>query len=116
MKYMLLIYSTEAGKASATPLDMKNMLAAYMAYSDALKKAGAFVVGDELAPSSTASTVRMAAGKTKVLDGPYADAKEQLGGYYIIDVADLDAATKWAARCPGASHGIVEVRPLVVHG
>lgn len=116
MKYMLLIYSNEAGYASATPDDMKNMLSAYMAYSDALRKAGVFVAGDELAPSATASTVRNAAGKTKLLDGPYAEAKEQLGGYYIIDVADLDAATKWAARCPGASHGIVEVRPLMSHG
>ena len=116
MKYMLLIYGNESGFKTASPQDMKNMMAAYMAYTDALRKAGAFVAGDELAPSTTASTVRLAAGKSKVLDGPYAEAKEQLGGYYIIDVPDLDAATKWAARCPGASHGVVEVRPLVVHG
>lgn len=115
MKYMLMIYSSESPEKSASPQDMKSMMAAYFAYTDALKKAGAFVAGDQLAPTSTASTVRLTGGKTKVLDGPYAEAKEQLGGYYIIEAADLDAATKWAARCPGASQGIIEVRPLVGH-
>ena len=62
--------------------------------------------------SSAATTVRITNGKSQVLDGPYADSKEQLGGYYLIDVADLDAAISWAARCPTASHGIVEVRPI----
>lgn len=115
MQYMLLIYSNEAAGASATPQGIQSMLAAYMAYTEALKKAGAYVAGDQLAPTATASTVRIAGGMTKVLDGPYADTKEQLGGYYIITVADLDAATTWAARCPGASHGIVEVRPMMRH-
>ena len=67
---------------------------------------------NRLRPASTATTVRIADGKSQVLDGPYADTKEQLGGYYLIDVADLDAALAWAARCPGASHGVVEVRPV----
>jgi hypothetical protein len=67
---------------------------------------------NRLQPTSTATTVRVANGKSQVLDGPYADSKERLGGYYLIDVPDLDAAISWAVRCPAASHGIVEVRPL----
>ena len=70
------------------------------------------VAADRLKPTSAASTVRVADGKTKVLDGPYAETKEQLAGYYLIDVPDLDAALSWAARCPGASHGVMEVRPI----
>jgi hypothetical protein len=69
--------------------------------------------GDPLQPSSTATTVRVKSGKTEVLNGPYAETKEQLGGYYIIDVPDLDAALSWAARCPGASVGTIEVRPIM---
>ena len=67
---------------------------------------------DRLRPTATATTVRVDDGKSQVLDGPYADTKEQLGGYYLIDVPDLDAALAWAARCPGASHGTIEVRPV----
>jgi hypothetical protein len=69
--------------------------------------------GDPLQPSSTATTVRVKGGKTEVLNGPYAETKEQLGGYYLIDVPDLDAALSWAARCPGASVGTIEVRPIM---
>jgi hypothetical protein len=68
--------------------------------------------GNGLESASAATTVRVANGKTQVLDGPYADSKEQLGGFHIIDVADLDAAISWAARCPTALHGVVEVRPI----
>ena len=68
--------------------------------------------GERLRPTSDATTVRVQAGKNQVLDGPYADTKEQLGGYYLIDVPDLDAALSWAARCPGASQGVIEVRPI----
>jgi hypothetical protein len=75
-------------------------------------KAGALKGANRLQASPAATTVRVANGKSQVLDGPYADSKEQLGGYYVIDVADLDAAISWAARCPAASHGVVEVRPL----
>jgi hypothetical protein len=73
------------------------------------------VSGDPLQPSPSATTVRVDGGKTKVLNGPYAETKEQLGGYYIIDVADMDAALSWAERCPGASHGTLEVRPIAVY-
>ena len=112
MKYMLMIYSDEAAMQAARKADIQQMMGAYGAYTEALKKAGALIAGDPLEPTTTATTVRVANGKTNVLNGPYAETKEQLGGYYLIDVPDLDAALSWAARCPGASHGTMEVRPL----
>ena len=112
MKYMLLVYSNEAGMQSAPKAQVDQVMAAYGAYVEALSKAGVAAGSDRLQGTQTATTVRVANGQTKVLDGPYAEAKEQLGGYFIIDVPDLDAALSWAAKCPGASHGVVEVRPL----
>ena len=112
MQYMLLIYSNEAAAAEAMKSNGEQMMAAYGAYAEAMKKAGVIRGGDRLRPTATATTVRVAGGKTNVVNGPYADTKEQLAGYYMIDVPDLDAALTWAARCPGASHGVVEVRPL----
>jgi hypothetical protein len=88
------------------------MLPAFTAYTEALKKAGILLGGNRLQFSSNATTVRIQDGKTKVLNGPYAEAKEQLGGYYLIDVPDMDSALSWAARCPGANYGTVEVRPI----
>jgi hypothetical protein len=112
MQYLLLIYGNEAGMQSASKADMEQMMAAYGAYTQAMKTAGVMVGSNRLKPSGSASTVRIADGKTKVLDGPYAETKEQLGGYYLIEVPDLDTALSWAARCPGASHGTMEVRPV----
>jgi len=115
MQYLLLIYGNEARMQSASESDVEQTLVAYGAYTEAVKKAGVLVASDRLRPTASASTVRVANGKTQVLDGPYAETKEQLAGYYQIDVADLDAALSWAARCPGASHGTVEVRPVWEH-
>ena len=112
MKYMLLIYSNEKQMLNASKADNEKMLAAYGAYAEAMKKAGVIAGGDRLKPSESSTTVRVANGKTQVLNGPYAEAREQLGGFFMIDVPDLDAALSWAARCPGASHGAVEVRPV----
>jgi hypothetical protein len=112
MKYMLLIYGNEAAMQSARQADFQKMLGAYGAYTEALKQAGVLLAGDALDGSATATTVRVANGKNQVLNGPYAETKEQLAGYYLIDVPDLDSALSWAARCPGASHGVMEVRPL----
>jgi hypothetical protein len=92
----------------------EHVMAAYGAYTEAMKKAGVHVGSNRLRPTTSGTTVRVANGKTEVLDGPYAETKEQLGGYYMIEVPDLDAALSWAARCPGASHGTIEVRPLWV--
>src|SRR5262245_91865 len=112
MKYLLMIYQNESAAAAATKTQTEQMHGAYMAYTDALVKAGVIVGGDRLHPSSAATTVRIANGNKKVLNGPYAETKEQLAGYYMIEVADLDAALAWAARCPGASTGVMEVRPV----
>jgi|SRR5450631_2191358 hypothetical protein len=114
MKYLLMIYGSEAGMQAATKEQVGQMVAAYGAYTEAVKKAGIHVDSNRLQPSSAGTTVRVANGKTEVLDGPYAESKEQLAGYYMIDVPDLDTALSWAARCPGASHGAIEVRPLWV--
>ena len=114
MKYMLLIYGNETGMLAASQEKAGQMMAAYGAYTEAMKKAGVHVDSSRLRPTASGTTVRVANGKTEVLDGPYAETKEQLGGYYMIDVPDLDAALSWAARCPGASHGAIEVRPLWV--
>jgi hypothetical protein len=111
MQYLLMIYVKEAGWAELTEAQKEQGMAAYQAYAEALTRAGVLKTASRLQPSSAATTVRMSDGKAQVLDGPYADTKEQLGGYYVIDVPDLDAAISWAARCPGANHGVVEVRP-----
>jgi hypothetical protein len=112
MQYLLMLYINEGGWPKLTPAEQEQGMAAYSAYTEALKKAGVLVGSNRLQGSSAATTVRLANGKSQVLDGPYADSKEQLGGYYLIKVADLDAALSWAARCPAAGHGVVEVRPV----
>ena len=112
MQYLLMIYGNEAGMQAASKDQVTQMSAAYMAYTEAMKQAGVIRGGERLRPTSEATTVRVKNGKTEVLDGPYADTKEQLGGYFMIDVPDLDAALAWAAKCPGASMGTMEVRPI----
>ena len=112
MQYLLMIYGNEAGMQAASKDQATQMSAAYMAYAEAMKQAGVIRGGERLRPTSEATTVRVKSGKTEVLDGPYADTKEQLGGYFMIDVPDLDAALAWAAKCPGASTGTMEVRPI----
>jgi hypothetical protein len=112
MKYLLMIYGDEAAIKAADKAETEQTLAAYRSYIDAMTKAGIVLGTNRLQFSTTATTVRVADGKTQVLDGPYAETKEQLGGYLLIDVPDLDTALSWAARCPGASSGVIEVRPI----
>jgi hypothetical protein len=112
MKYLLMIYGNEAAAQAASKADLEATHSAYMAYTEALQKAGILVGGERLQRTSSATTVRVANGKTQVLDGPYAETKEQLAGYYMVEVPDLDTALSWAARCPGASQGVMEVRPI----
>lgn len=112
MQYLLMLYVNEAGWLKLSKTEQERGVAAYTAYTEALTKASVLKGANRLQPSSSATTVRAANGKTQVLDGPYVDSKEQLGGYYLIDVPDLDAALSWAARCPAVGHGIVEVRPV----
>ncbi|MBI3786430.1 MAG: YciI family protein [Deltaproteobacteria bacterium] len=108
MKYMLLIYENDDERVAM----MDERMPHCAAYVETMKKAGIYLTGDRLRGATTATTVRVAGGKTQVIDGPYAEAKEQLGGYHIIDVPDLDTALAWAARCPSAARGSVEVRPI----
>jgi hypothetical protein len=115
MQYMLLIYWNEAEQKNATKEQKAETFAAYMAYTEVLKKAGAFLAGSGLQDSSTGTVVRAPDGKPSVLNGPYVESKEQLAGYYLIEAADLDGAVAWAARCPGARRHAVEVRPLMIY-
>jgi len=112
MQYLLMIYADEKAYGARSPEEQKRGFEAYMAYAEALKKAGAHVAGNRLQNTNTATTVRVVNGKTQVLNGPYVETREQLGGYFLIEAPDLDAALAWAARCPGAEHGIMEVRPI----
>jgi hypothetical protein len=112
MQYLLMLYADETGWSRLSKSEQEQGAAAYMAYGEALRAAGAWKGSNRLQPTSTATTVRKINDKSQVLDGPYVDSKEQLGGYFLIDVPDLDAALSWAARCPGAGHGVVEVRPI----
>ena len=112
MEYLLLIHSDEKALQAASQEETGSILAAYGAYMKAMADAGVSKGGQRLRPTSTATTVRVKNGKTEVLNGPYAEIKEQLGGYFLIDAPDHDAAISWAARCPGAQYGAIEVRPI----
>jgi hypothetical protein len=112
MQYLLMAYVNESAWPTMTKAEQEQGMAAYTAYREALTKAGVLKGSNRLQPSSTATTVRLANGKSQVLDGPFAESKEQLGGYFLIDVADHDAAISWAARCPAVGHGVVEVRAI----
>ena len=110
MRYMMLILHDEKALANALK---KELYAEYSAFTEALAKAGAgFSAGERLAGSDAATTVRASGGDSVVLDGPYADTKEQLAGFFMIDVADLDEAIAWAKRCPSSKYGAIEIRPL----
>jgi len=112
MQYILMDYVNEDGWPMLSRAEQEHWLGAYKAYMKAMEEAGVLKSSRGLKPSSQATTVRVVDGKTQALDGPYADSKEQLGGFHIIEAPDLDVALSWAARSPTALHGIVEVRPL----
>jgi hypothetical protein len=111
MQYILLIYSDEKTRPSSAA-EMDRMLGEYMAFTQDIVKSGNFKAGDPLEPTSSATTVRVREGRTLTTDGPFAETKEQLGGYYIVEAKDLDEAIAIAARIPGARHGSIEVRPI----
>ena len=112
MQYLLMLYGNESAFNQMTKEQQEQGAAAYFAYTQALQEAGVLRGSNRLRPSQTATRVKVENGKTQVLDGPFADSKEQLGGYYLIEVPDLDAAMSWTARCPGVYHGTVEVRAI----
>lgn len=113
MQYMLLIYGDGSGEGELDEQALQAMYAEYGALSKDLRDSGRYVAGDELQPVSTATTVRVRDGETLVTDGPFAETKETLGGYYLVDCESLDEALEVAARIPSARRGSVEVRPVV---
>ena len=112
MHYLLLIHDDETRFARISEEENKRLIEEYGQFTTALEQAGAFKGSDRLRPTSTATTVRVRGGETLTTDGPFAETKEQLGGYYMIEVKDLDEAIRWAAKVPSARSGCVEVRPV----
>ena len=115
MKYMAIIYNDESQYANATPEEIGATFAAHGEFGEAAGKAGVMLGGDGLQPVATATTVRVRDGERLLTDGPYAETKEQLGGFYMLECKDLDEALAWAARIPEAKTGAVEVRPVLVY-
>ena len=119
MRYAVLIYDSETADPNPAPLDPQvraETTATYNAYTTMLRDRGAYVGGEALQPVTTATTVRVRDGETLTTDGPFAETKEALGGFYLIDARDLDEALALAAQCPGARYGSIEVRPIYDFG
>ncbi|MEM1377085.1 MAG: YciI family protein [Pseudomonadota bacterium] len=110
MRYTFFLYNDESQFAEISEEDMQQSFKVFGEYIGQLKEAGVLVDTDWLQPSPTATTITMNDGKKKIQDGPYADTKEQLGGTFVIDVPDLDAALAWAEKCPSVHYGLIEVR------
>jgi hypothetical protein len=115
VKYMAIIFNDESQYADATPEQIGALFAEHGAFGEAAREAGVFVDGDGLQPVATATTVRVRDGERLLTDGPYAETKEQLGGFYMLECKDLDEALAWAARIPEAKLGAIEVRPVMVY-
>ena len=113
MRYMLLIYQAEEMMSTYDEAKMGEVMAAYNSYTQELQGSGKMLGGEALKPTANATTVRVRDGKTVVTDGPFAETKEQLGGYYAVEADNLDEAMEWAAKIPGALAGSIEVRPIM---
>lgn len=112
MQYLLLVYGSESAFANMTPEQQAAGVEAYGQFTQDIKQSGKWIGSNRLKPVASSTTVRVRDGKRVVTDGPFAETKEQLGGYYLIEAKDLDEAVAIAARCPGAQHGTMEVRPI----
>ncbi|MCU0225196.1 MAG: YciI family protein [Acidobacteria bacterium] len=112
MRYMLLIYDPESAWVSMPEAERNALFGEYMAFTESIRESGHLLAGDPLEPTLTATTVRVREGKAVTSDGPFAETREQLGGYYIVEARDLDEAIGLAARIPSARIGCVEVRPI----
>lgn len=112
MKYALLIYETPDAFEARSGAEASDYVAAWRSFHASLVASGSYLGGDPLRAPQTGSTVRMRDGRRQIQDGPYAETKEQLGGFILLELASLDAALEWAARCPAAGYGSVEVRPI----
>jgi hypothetical protein len=115
MQYLLLIYQNEAETGKMGPAERKQVTADYGTFTQSIVQSGHFKAGDGLQPTTTATTVRVRDGKMLTTDGPFAETREQLGGYYLVEAKDLDTALGIAARIPGAKTGSIEVRPVMVY-
>ncbi len=115
MQYMALIYDNEKTLESMSPKDREQFMGEYFAFTKAVKEAGVFLAGDALKGVDTATTIRVREGQTLHTDGPFAETKEQLGGYYLLECKDLDEALHWAAKIPSAKTGSIEVRPVMIY-
>ena len=113
MKFLLSIYSDESRWAEAGPEDLKATMEAYDAFTNEVQERGIHLAGEGLRPSATAATVRVRDGERLVTDGPFAETKEQLGGFYLLECKDREEAIEWAAKIPGAHMGAIEVRPAL---
>jgi len=116
MRYILLIYSRETDWTGLSDEAKGEMIGQYGAFTESIKKSGNYLAGDGLEPTTTATTVRLRNGQAITIDGPFAETREQLGGYYVIRAKDLDEASAIAARVPGAAVGSIEVRPIMETG
>ena len=112
MRYLCLIYTSEVEDAKRTPAEDEAYKGSYFAFTKEITEAGVIAGGEALQPIAAATSVRIRNGETITTDGPFAETKEQLGGYYMLDCENLDEAIKWAAKIPGAAHGTIEVRPI----
>jgi len=113
MRYIMLIYTDELVEAQRSDEDNEVVMGGYFAFTNEVRERGVYQTGDALQPTSTATTVSVRDGKTLTTDGPFAETKEQLGGFYILDCKDLDEAIEFAAKIPGAKEGRIEVRPIL---
>ena len=115
MRYALTIYTDESQRENATPEQIEQMSQAYGQVTQEMEQEGILVAGDGLYPTATATSVRVRDGQREVTDGPFAETKEQLGGFYVLECKDLDEAIGWAAKIPGSQFGTVEIRPVLVY-
>lgn len=114
MQYVLLIYTDEKAEAQMPEAEQQEVYDKYFAFSKETRDRGVYVAGEALHPTNTATTVRLRDGKTLTTDGPFAETREQLGGFYLLDCTDMDEAIEYAAKIPGAAYGSIEIRPIVV--
>jgi hypothetical protein len=112
MKYILLIYDNEKKFKTASKVELDGMMAEYRAFGDSITKSGNWKAGHQLQPTEAATSLRFRDGKLNTIDGPFAETKEQLGGFYLVECRDIDEAIDVAARIPGATHGSIEIRPI----
>jgi hypothetical protein len=113
MKYLCLIYENEKNFETMSPADGEAIMGEYFAFTDGIRRSGQYVAGEALHPTNTATTVKVRNGKVSTTDGPFAETKEQLGGFYLIEAKDLNDAIQVAAKIPSARFGAVEVRPVM---